>query len=487
MTRDGPETLSVSKDSPSALTQRLRAHSSTAGIIAGLVTAVLLLSHFHLKYGLNSPPSATGDEPSYDSIGWQLAHGHGFSEDYGNADFRAPYDRAAIAHPDLMRLPEQLPGRVTYRPPLFPAVVSAFNALSGRQFYGTRFWNVLMVSATAALLVVLLLRISSVGAAAIGWCSFVVLDFRTRLYARAVLTEATALLLCTLAAFLLLRMLQRQRSRDAFAAGMILGLAILNRTATALWVPTIMCGLLCLLTWRPAGMASEDESSDDVRSSRMTLLTILLSTTLGVYLPWAVRNVSVLDAAMPLGAQGLIELPAGFSDQAWTNRGVWAAVPRTASRPSEQEPLTRPQLERARAEAGKATALSWIKANPGETVALGFLKVWQEYRPRTAVQVVLTVLALAGLFSTRRQPITHVFVVLHVANMLGIAATWSVEGRFVVPLLFTVHVWAALGATWLLTVFSSTRRSTPHESVPAMNVDPDSRTSRAQKTSTKRR
>ncbi|HUG20686.1 MAG TPA: hypothetical protein VMM56_16980, partial [Planctomycetaceae bacterium] len=36
------------------------------------------------------------------------------------------------------------------------------------------------------------------------------------------------------------------------------------------------------------------------------------------------------------------------------------------------------------------------------------------------------------------------------ANALAVGATWSVEGRFLVPMLFVQHVMAAFGGWWIV-------------------------------------
>ncbi len=77
-----------------------------------LVAFVVLLAAFAgnivLRFGLNEPPSATGDEPSYDSIAWELSQGRGFAEDFNNPEFRRPYDEAAKTQGQLMVLPNSM-------------------------------------------------------------------------------------------------------------------------------------------------------------------------------------------------------------------------------------------------------------------------------------------------------------------------------------------------------------------------------------------
>ncbi|MCA9060826.1 MAG: hypothetical protein KDA85_20075, partial [Planctomycetaceae bacterium] len=83
-------------------------------------------------------------------------------------------------------------------------------------------------------------------------------------------------------------------------------------------------------------------------------------------------------------------------------------------------------------------------------ILLGGLKIVQEYRPRSLPATLILLAAMIGAQRSWRQPDTQVCLMLHAANMVGIALTWSVEGRFVVPLLFSIHILAARGFSWPL-------------------------------------
>ena len=73
------------------------------------------------------------------------------------------------------------------------------------------------------------------------------------------------------------------------------------------------------------------------------------------------------------------------------------------------------------------------------------MKIYHEYRPRSPAEWVLCVAAVAGLIVSWKSPDTRVFLLIHATNATAIAVTWSVEGRFVMPLLFSTHVLAAIG------------------------------------------
>lgn len=178
-----------------------RRRSRLAGAAACVVTFVLYSASIAFRFGFDMPPSSSGDELSYDSIAWELSHGDGFSVDYGNAEFRRPYDQAQAAadDPTVFHISDTSSGPITYQPPVFPGVFSLTNRLAGRQFYLIRIFNALCMSATAGLVAWFLFREFGqlpVLVVIILWLA----DVRTRLYARAILTEPLALLLINLSA-----------------------------------------------------------------------------------------------------------------------------------------------------------------------------------------------------------------------------------------------------------------------------------------------
>ncbi len=391
---------------------------------------------------MNNPPSATGDEPSYDSIAWQISRGHGFREDFDDPEFRAPYDAAAKTQPDLMTLPHVVPGTVTYRPPLFSLLIAVTNLLFGRQFWGIRLINISAMAAAGGLLWGCVSARHGRWAAAMVIILFVLADVRTRLYARAVLTESLAVLLTTILTVLLIRLSDRPRMRDVVFAGIVTGVGMLNRSAFVLWLP----GLAVLMVWIVW---------PGKRPFQMTAL--FLTTAILVFSPWAIRNCLVLNRFMPTGTQGMTELSAGFSDEAWSRGGIWFNLDSIDFFQSVQQPgMSRIDQELARAEFSRSRAFAWVQSHPGRAVVLGLKKIFNEYRPHSIVEYGLTALACCGLWFGRRKRIVCILLLLNLINMSVIAATWSVDqGRFVVPLIVSIYLLAAEGVSGLRTVVGS--------------------------------
>lgn len=406
------------------------------GIAALLLTVAVLLSHYALKYGLNTPPAVSGDELSYDTIGWNLATGHGFAEGGDDPDFYRLYDEAASG-----ALPSR-PELVAHRPPLFPLLLSFLNRTLGRQFWGVRTLNVLATAGTCALLVWYLAKANSRFAALAGFVLFLVVDTRTRLYGRAILTEATSTFLFTVLTVLLLLLSKHPRRRTVLLAGLTAGLLVLDRSVFALWLPGL-AGIVCWLSARGPTVSDEGGARRSWQAG-LTGAGLFLLVAVVVVLPWSIRNVRVLNALMPLGTQGMSQLPSGFSDHALERQGVWDMEPTHRLR-QQVDALydTRLQRDTARARLGRQEAMAWIRANPTAAVRLGTMKIAQEYRPRAPAEWLIICWATLGCLISLNRRDTHVFLALHALSCLVIAATWSVEGRFVMPLMFITHIWSA--------------------------------------------
>jgi len=416
------------------------------GAFSALALAALLV-HFSTKYGLNVPPSATGDEPSYDSIGWELSHGRGYRIDYTNPDFLAPYLEASRAADPPLPVPEGRTGPTAMRPPLFPLVIGATDLLFGRQFQAIRVVNCLAMAATCGLIAHVACRYAGLIPAIVLAGGFLVVDVRTRLYARAILTEALA---CLLVAGMTAALLRYQRTGGwggLVAAGLCLGLAILDRPMLIVWLPVVAVLVpVCRVPRLSRGVARLCEPC--------VVAVVFASAASVVIVPWMIWNCVRLEAFKPLGTQGMIELPAGFSDRAWENGGIWRLQSADDCLASvEAQGLTGLSWEVALADCRRELAVGWMRENPVRSLLLGLLKIGQELWPRSVWQGVLLVLAVIGIVTAAERRVVLVLVGIIAAQLLAIAMTWSVEGRFMVPLQFPVYILAACGLGRLLAFF----------------------------------
>ncbi|MCP4172621.1 MAG: glycosyltransferase family 39 protein [Fuerstiella sp.] len=383
---------------------------------------------------MNTPPSSTGDESSYDSMAWELSRGHGFAVDYDTPAFRAPYDEAAKTQPELFTIRSSTPGPIAFRPPLLSTFAAGLNMLFGRQFYAVRSLNVLLMAATAGLLAWYLCREAGFATALISMVFFLI-DVRSRLYARSLLTEPLACFLATLLTLTLLNVVKHTNRNRLILAGVLTGASMLTRSIVVLWLPGLTV-FVCFVVRRIHKHSWRDTVGNTA---------LFVAATLTVFAPWGIRNVMLLDRFSPMGTQGLMELSAGYSDAAWDNYGIWQnAGTQGFFEAVDTSGLTNIEAELAIAEVSSATAFEWISRNFLKLVPLAAMKIFSEFRPHDVVEFMVLVFATIGLFASSRTA-ALVFSVLLATNAFSVALTWSVEGRFLVPQLFILHALCAVG------------------------------------------
>ncbi|MCA8997188.1 MAG: glycosyltransferase family 39 protein [Planctomycetaceae bacterium] len=436
-----------------------------AGVLVTLGTAALFLTYYQLRFGLNFPPSATGDEPQYDSLGWELAHGRGYQIDTGDTTFRQPYDAAARRNP-LYNLGRPVHGPITFRPPAFPVAIAGTNLLLGRQFWAIRLGNALSMAFVLGTLIAIFLCEEKWGAGLAAIPLFVALDTRTRFFGRTILTEPlAALLVAALCVALALLIHERTRWRLVLSA-LVTGLLILTRTVFIVWLP----GLTLLLFWSGRRTRKSKKISTALGES-----IAWASLVLAILSPWAIRNCLVLGEFSPLGTQGASQLSAAFGDAAWENNGLWTNLEADGFFADQLSPdMSLLEREKITAEISKARAIDWVRTHPIKAAMLVPMKMFQELRPRTVSEGVLLLLAVVGIGAAWRSLIGKVGAALWILNLLAIGLTWSVEGRFLVPMLFVQHYYAAHGTISLLRAIGLSRKGkpvtlpqSPHSLVPA--------------------
>jgi hypothetical protein len=395
------------------------------------LTFCLFLAHTQIRYGLNTPPSWGLDELDYDSIGWELSKGNGFQHDFTDPAYRAPYVRAG--------LDAQLPRgrgleRVAYRPPALPALAAVSNQLFGRQFSAVRILNTAAMAGVCALAVWAVAGILGPLPALLVPFNFILLDERTRVYARALVTESLAALVVAATALLLMAHMKRGRSSAVGAAGIMMGLGVLVRTAFAMWLPVVAA----FIAW-----STRRTGKSVVR--RYAHAAIFLAAALIVMSPWLVRNVVLLEGFQPLGTQGRMDAAGAYSDKSFKAWGDWQdpqgegeydSIVGDTSGIAREELIARESVRRAKA---------WAIENWYKLPALAAMRVVSEFRPLNVAEAYLSAFALLGLVAMRHRPESTVGWALITAAAVSIAITWSAEGRFVVPLLFVSHMFAALG------------------------------------------
>ena len=413
-------------------------HKTRAATIATACTFLLSFAVFvaraELRIGLAAPP-VSGDEPDYDLLARELAAGHGFRFDYDRPDWRATVAKRATANSEeAWRLDQHGAAVTTYRPPLFPLLIAGVYRISGHNFAVVRLLNCAALAAAGAVAAwIVALRLGLLPGLLCGGL-FAVLDDRTRFHGGQFTTESLAALLTALIWLTLCRFRATGTLRTAALAGLLTGLAILNRTFCALWLPV----LVPLVYWiTPA-----------VSGRRTWRPVALLSLSVAVVLaPWAVRNSRLTGRFTPLGLHGEINLTAGYSDEAFHRRGLWYNLNETAffNRPPAAAVSPGIAQELADAEQSKAAAFRWMRAHPLKLPLLALMKVWTEWKPGLPWDSLILGLAALGLAVWPNRTERQLMCGLLAANTLAVAVTWSVGGRFLVPILPVLHAAAAAG------------------------------------------
>jgi hypothetical protein len=414
------------------------------GVAVTLGAFAALLLFITLRVGIDRPTRAAGDEADYDSLAWELSRGRGFGVDYLDPEFRRPYE-AAAATDEIYRLRSERQGLMTYRPPLFPFAVASSNWLFGRQFWGMRVWNTAAMAVACGLTAIAAWRCGGVTAAGLVPILYVIIDARTRLYAQAFLTEAFAVVEVAVLCVLLAGNWPAHVRKTA-AVGVLVGVMLLTRPMFLLWLPWI-AGLIVVRVRASNGGTTVGRALAHVGLFATVVAVVLL--------PWGIRNCRVLGRWMPLGTQGAIELPAAWGETPWALWGEWRVVPDgDFAEPDPQSPRTLIERELRAADAGMRRARAWLAANPGRAVALVPIKILNEFAPNDWSQGLLLVLAIVGGVFGRRAAVDvasfdryrAVGGSLVATQLLAVGLTWSVpESRFVVPLLFIEHLFAAMG------------------------------------------
>ncbi len=418
-------------------------------VLVFLATATAYLLPPIRQGELDYPPEP-GDGPDYDVIAFQLARGRGFSYDWDNAEYRAPY----AAQPDRYKY---LFGRsgtfpTAYRPPLVPAVMAASYFLFGRNFAVIRALNCLAMAFACNITFTIVARRLGVIPGLL-FAVLLVLDGRLGFYARLILTESIACLLVALLVWSLLQLLARKQNAWAVLAGIFSGAAILSRTIFALWLPVISI-LVYILTRRRTTKLL------DWNATR--LAGIFLGVSIAVSMPWMIRNVLLLRSFSPLGTQGDVTLSAAYSDAAVQNRGIWFDLESTGFFDKIVSGKTGLEREKATAIYSKATAVEWIKNNPTMVPVLMIFKTYDLWKLRAPLDSLIFFLVLVGMLLYPNRTELTVYLGLLIANTLTIALTYSTgDSRFLVPVLPILFALASVGL-WTL-IQCIIQRINPHE------------------------
>ncbi len=368
--------------------------------------------------GLREPPES-GDGHDYDAIAFNVWQGRGFGYEWSDEEWRRPYLGIDRYRPLLTRQSEFYP--TTYRPPAMPFLLSGVYAVAGRNFAAWRIVNCGVMAGAVTAAAAIAGQLAGPPAALL--TAAIVLQSRdlTR-YSGMFMTEPLATLMVALLTWTWVRQAARGWTiASAAASGLAMGGLLGARTIFILSAP-----ILLLLPGRDKSFGSKFAWKPKA---------ICLAVAIAVISPWWIRNIIVLDAFMPLGTQGGINLPMGFGPRAIRNQGVWHSNPGDGWPEIAAQKLDTVTSEVMLAKYRQQLTITWMIDHPRDVLNLMWLHVSQELKPGRDffTKWLLPSAALAALVQAR-SPAVWTIVLVVCANILSIAMTYSAHGRFMVPM-----------------------------------------------------
>ncbi|MGN6545662.1 MAG: hypothetical protein ACTHK7_11480 [Aureliella sp.] len=446
------------------------------------------------------PPKPVGDGPDYENIAYQLSRGEGWSLDWTDPGWRAPYVNADGLAPRSNGLQQSDRGTyavqlsradglapTTGRPPLLPAIIAAIYWIVERgpvAFACVRLFLAACLAGAGAIACALSARLASsltikawpVAVAAATTLALAMLDRTVRTYATDFLTEPLALLLVQLWLWCICELLgvfgdhvdeqplatasPRMRAL-ATLSGILLALLIFTRSIVVLWLPGVWLLLWAGSRFRraaPAGVSTDAViDRKHVQNRSVAIATRVIVVCVVLCAPWWARNCWVLKSWMPLGTQGPITLLGGYSDEALAHQGEWQPAAEERLRAQIENELvvyqdrSIPQRELRIARRASRLVRQWAAEHAADLPRLAIMRVVNEWNPYTGRALAWKLMALAGLcwLCASAPRAAWIFSGLLILNTLCAMALYSVGGRFLVPLYGMLYTLAGLGLAGL--------------------------------------
>ena len=391
-----------------------------------LVYAVIFLVTFSVYVfsswrngSLHRLPEA-GDGVDYDAIAFNIWKGQGFGFHWDNPEYLKPYAGLPEYAGLLDRHSDFYP--TSYRPPAVPFMMGIVYKLTNRNFTAWRLVQCAVMAGAVTLAASISAGIGGLAAAIIA-ALLALRSGQLTDYPQFFLTESMAALMLALFAWTWLRNSKRGWTLGrAVLAGAVLGGLIATRSIFVLWTP------VALFVPRLPG-------STGMKGLLLPKLMCVLGCLL-VIGPWWTRNIIITGARLPFGTEGALNLPAGFGPRALSSQGLWNSNHGDgADTIWEQVKPDMLAFEVELARYRQRLTLRWMTRNPVDVARLMRMHVWQEVRPRGDLfsDSLLPIAAFAVLLF-RKSTEARVLALMIAANLFGIAMTWSVGGRFMVPL-----------------------------------------------------
>ena len=396
----------------------------SAILLRRVVFAAIFLTSFavYIMRATNSgalgQPPETGDGHDYDAIAFNVWQGRGFGYQWSDETWRKPYEGIPRYRLLLTRQSDFYP--TTYRPPAMPFLLSGIYALVGRNFTAWRVVNCGITAGAVTTAAVISSQFAGIPAAIVSAAILLQSRELTR-YSGMFMTEPLATLMLMLVAWTWVRSASDGWTAGrAIASGVAMGGLLAARTIFILATPVLL-----ILPGKDLSFGSK---------FAWKAKAVCLAVAIAVISPWWIRNVAVLDAFMPLGTQGGINLPMGFGPRALRHQGIWASNPGDGWPEIEALKLDVVTSEVMLARHRQQLTINWMMDNPQLVLQLMWLHVSQELKPgRDFFSRWMLPAAGVSALVLWRFPGAWVVVLIVCANILSVAMTYSAGGRFMVP------------------------------------------------------
>ncbi len=349
------------------------------------------------------------------------------------------FARDILINGPLMTLGKALgEGRTFYAQPFYPYALAGFHALTGEDQFGVVALQVFQASISGILLYFLAKRLFGQIAAVVAFALYLPLwSGHLEWVSHRLISEAIYFTILTALLLALVRCLDHRRAFDFALAGLLLGLAIVTRGPTLLYVPFVGA----ILWWGIHRIGG----SGALAARRLSLLFACMMLVVGLV---PLRNYLVAGQPAFLASSGGVNLQKLHrpTNDVRLNRAQdrWFA-------PYIQDAPTRETVEFLLQDpAGYAWATALLAAYTlgyGAAVEESFVTVWPELIGLNAVYL-LTIL-LFGQARSLRSGLLHAFVLIHFATMI-VFVPYDYDNRLVLPMYLPITVIAAGGVAAFL-------------------------------------
>ena len=333
-------------------------------------------------------------------------------------------------------------GRTFYAQPFYPYALAAMHALTGEDLFGVVALQVFGSGLAGVLLYYLARRLFGVRAALATFGLFLPLwSWHLEWVANRLISEAIYFLILPALLLVLVRSFDERRTQDFVLAGLLLGLAIVTRGPTLLYVPFV--GAILWWGLRRAGLTRA------LVARHVAVLLVVAGLAIGLV---PLRNQLVAGDPAVLASSGGVNFQKlhrptnGVRLSLAQDRWFAAYIGDAPTRETVEFMLQDP--------GGYLYACLLLAAYTlgyGAAVEESTIAVWPELIALNALYL-LAILVLAGA-RTLRSSLLHAFVLIHFATMV-IFVPYDYDNRLVLPMYLPIAVFAgyaiAEALTWLV-------------------------------------